>query len=102
VTDSQAAAVEKPGEIGAKERDTPPAPLPDIERRRVQACERKRRQRERQKLGAIIVPVCVFEDDLDAALQRGEISEEEIDDRDLLSTFLEGDLSHRLRKGSPI
>jgi hypothetical protein len=44
----------------------------------------------------------VFEDDLDAALQRGEISEEEIDDRDLLSTFLEGDLSHRLRKGSPI
>jgi hypothetical protein len=82
---------------------TPTDPHPEdisrLDRKRAQARERKRRQRERQKLGVIVVPICVFEDDLDAALQRGEINEEEIDNRERLSTFLEDDLSFRLRKG---
>jgi hypothetical protein len=34
-------------------------------------------------------------------LLRGEVSEQELDDRKLLSNFLEDNLSYRLRKGSP-
>jgi hypothetical protein len=87
------------GDMAGRSGDATPAAVDAIERKRAQARERKRRQRARQRLGVIVVPICVFEDDLDAALQRGEINEEEIDNRELLSTFLEEDLGYRLRKG---
>jgi hypothetical protein len=90
--------VHKGDSVGPSEVTTAGA-IDAIERKRAQARERKRRQRQRQKLGVMVVPVCVFEDDLDAALQRGEVTEEELDDRKLLASFLEDDIGYRLRKG---
>jgi hypothetical protein len=65
--------------------------------------KRKRRQRERRQSGVYaIVRLRIYEDAIDAAIQRGEITEEEADDRSRLEAFVEDDLNHRLLKGEPL
>jgi hypothetical protein len=81
------------------EKATPASPHEAVELRRAQWRERKQRQARRQKAGVFIIKLDVYPDAIDAAISRGDITEEEADSPPLLCAALEDLVNHWLLKG---